>query len=68
MLLEELERRLPGLIGDNFRIVIDNDGQVIIFSGLRENDDDGELETLSGEEYSDEDLDLVPLMMLKDVD
>jgi hypothetical protein len=49
MILEELEEALVEILGDDFSIRTDDDGQLIVFTGLME-DDNGELTTF----YTDE--------------
>ena len=50
MFLEDLEEALVDLLGDDFSIRTDDDGQILIFTGLMENDE-GELTSLyDGEE------------------
>ena len=41
--IQSLEEKLLGLLGDNFRIVTDEDGQIVIHTGLYETDG-GDLE------------------------
>ena len=57
--IEDLEEALTDLLGDNFQIDVDNDGQLIIYSGLRESED-GELEEFISEDDMEEDLDIDP--------
>lgn len=42
MNLEELEEELDAILDSSFRIEVDSNGQVVIFTGLCQ-DDDGEL-------------------------
>jgi hypothetical protein len=50
MLLEDLEEELINILGDDFSIREDDNGQLIIFTGLTE-DEDGELvDFYTGEE------------------
>lgn len=53
MNIEELEESLVDLLGDNFDIDTDSEGQIIIYTGLRE-DDEGELEEFVSEEDMEE--------------
>lgn len=57
--MEDLEEALIDLFGDGFQIDVDNEGQVIIYTGLRETDD-GDLEEFISEEDLEEDLDVDP--------
>lgn len=59
MNIEELEEGLVDLIGDNYTIDYDSEGQLIIYTGLQE-DDDGELERFVSEEDMEEDLEVDP--------
>lgn len=57
MLIQDLEEKLLGLLGDNFRIVTDEDGQIVIHTGLYDNDGELEEETI-GLDDEDDDMDL----------
>jgi hypothetical protein len=63
--IEELEEALVDVLGDGFRIDEDNQGQLVIFTGLRE-DDDGELVEYIDDEDLEEDPDLDPDMGILD--
>jgi hypothetical protein len=65
--VEELVDELSDLIGDNFSIKTNSKGQIIILTGLCENDD-GELETFVSDEDLDEDLDIDPEQEPLDLD
>lgn len=61
--IEELEEALEEILGSNFRIEQDKKGQIVIFTGLTQ-DDDGELLELDDEEEDiefDEDSEFEPL-------
>jgi hypothetical protein len=61
MNLEELEEALEEVLPNGFQIETDNHGQIIIYTGLRQ-DDDGELVDFEGEEEDpDFDPDFEPL-------
>ena len=57
MLIQDLEEKLLGLLGDNFRIVTDEDGQIVIHTELYDNDGELEEETI-GLDDEDDDMDL----------
>jgi len=56
--IASLEERLLGLLGDNFRITTDEDGQIIIHTGLYDNDGELEEETIGLDDDMDDGLDL----------
>lgn len=58
MNIEELEEALEDILPNGFQIETDNHGQLIIYTGLQQ-DDDGELVTFVNED-EDEDLDVDP--------
>lgn len=61
MTFEELEEALQEVLGTGYQIDTDNHGQIVIYTGLRE-DDDGELvEFEADEEDEDFDPDFEPL-------
>lgn len=61
MNLEELEEALEEVLPNGFQIETDNHGQIIIYTGLRQ-DDDGELVDFEAEEEDpDFDPDFEPL-------
>jgi len=62
MNLEELEEELEAILPGHFRIDTDNNGQIIILTGLQE-DDDGELVEcdLEGDDDEEFDEDFEPL-------
>lgn len=60
MILEELEISLVELLGDNFSIDVDEDGQLVIFTGLKENED-GDLIPSEEDEDDLEDSEFDPL-------
>lgn len=60
MNIEELEEALDEVLPAGYSIETDSHGQVIIFTGLSQ-DDDGELITFDSEEDEDVDPDLEPL-------
>ena len=60
MNLEELEEALEEVFPNGFQIETDNHGQIIIYTGLRQ-DDDGELVDFEGDEDEDVDPDFEPL-------
>lgn len=53
--LEELEEELEGILPPGFRIETDTNGEIVIRTGLRQDDDDGSLVEFDGEEDEDED-------------
>jgi hypothetical protein len=57
--LEELDEALIDILGDGFHVGQDSHGQLIIFSGLFENED-GELEEYLDDEDLEEDLEVDP--------
>ena len=57
--IEDLEEALVDILGDGFQIDQDNHGQIIIYTGLCE-DDNGELEEFINEEDLEEDLEMDP--------
>jgi hypothetical protein len=57
--MEDLEEALIDLFGDGFQVDVDNEGQIIIYTGLKETDD-GELEEFISDEDLEEDLDVDP--------
>jgi len=65
--MEDLEEGLIDLLGDGYQIDVDNEGQIVIYTGLCENDD-GELETFVSEEDLEEDLDIDPDQEALDLD
>jgi hypothetical protein len=60
MNLEELEEALVDILPSGFHMGTDKQGQVIIYTALRE-EDDGELVDFEDEEEEDADPDLEPL-------
>lgn len=56
MNLDDLEEELENLLSSNFRIELDSHGQVVIFTGL-EQDEDGELVEHHRDEDDEEDED-----------
>lgn len=56
MNIEELEEALEDILPAGFQIETDNHGQLIIYTGLAQ-DDDGELIDFEGEEEEDLDVD-----------
>lgn len=59
MNIEELEEALEDILPPGFQIETDNHGQIIIYTGLAQ-DDDGELVDFEGDEDEDEDPDFDP--------
>ena len=59
MNIEELEEGLAEIIGDFFTVDVDAEGQLIIYTGLQENED-GELVEFLSDEDLEEDLDIDP--------
>jgi hypothetical protein len=57
--IDELEDSLTDILGDGFVIEQDRNGQLIIFTGLRQ-DDDGELTEYLDDEDLEEDLESDP--------
>lgn len=57
--IEELEEALVDVLGDGFRIDEDSHGQLVVYTGLRE-DDEGELVEYIDDEDLEEDPDLDP--------
>jgi len=57
--MEDLEEALTDILGNGFQVDVDNEGQIIIYTGLRETDD-GELEEFVSEEDLEEDLEVDP--------
>jgi RNA polymerase primary sigma factor len=63
MTLEDLEEALEELLPNGFEIDVDNNGQLIIYTGLTQDDDgdlveyEGDDEDLDDEDLDDEDLD-----------
>ena len=60
MNIEELEEALDDLFPGGFSIETDNHGQLIVYTGLTQ-EDDGELVAFDSEEDEDADPDLDPL-------
>jgi len=60
MNLEELEEALDELFPGGFSIETDNHGQLIVYTGLQQ-DEDGELSSADTEEDEEADPDLEPL-------
>lgn len=60
MNIEELEEALDELFPGGFSIETDNHGQIIVYTGLKQ-DDDGELSVIDSEEDEDYDPDHDPL-------
>jgi hypothetical protein len=58
--LESLEEALDELFPGGFSIETDSHGQIVIYTGLK-SDEDGELSTIDSEEDEDRDPDLDPL-------
>lgn len=58
--IEELEEALEEILGSGFQIETDNHGQIIIYTGLRRDDDDGSLVEFEGDDDEDEDPDFDP--------
>lgn len=60
--LEELEEELENILPSGFRIETDNNGEIIIRTGLRQDDDDGSLVEFDGneDEEDEEDPDFDP--------
>lgn len=56
MNIEELEEALEDILPNGFQIETDNHGQIIIYTGLQQ-DDDGELVDFVQEDDEDEDVD-----------
>lgn len=56
MNIEELEEALEDVLPNGFQIETDNHGQIIIYTGLRQ-DDDGELVDFVDEDEVDPDFD-----------
>lgn len=54
MNIEELEEALDDLFPGGFSIETDNHGQIVVYTGLKQ-DDDGELSTFESEEDEDYD-------------
>jgi hypothetical protein len=65
--MEDLEEVLLDLLGDGFQLDVDSEGQVIIYTGLRETDD-GELEKFVSDDDLEEDLDIDPDLEQLDLD
>lgn len=63
MNIEELEEALDELFPNGFSIDYDNHGQLVVYTGLKkqEDDDDGDLVPLDLEEDEDADPDFDPL-------
>lgn len=59
MNLEELEEELAAVLPAGFQIETDNHGQIIIYTGLMQ-DDDGELVDFEGDDADEEDPDFDP--------
>lgn len=59
MNIEELEEELEVILPAGFSIETDRNGEIVIRTGLRQ-DDDGELVDFDGEEDEDEDPDFDP--------
>lgn len=57
MTLEELEEALEEIFPNGFEIDVDDNGQLVIYTGLSQNDD-GELVEFNSEEYEDDDEEL----------
>jgi len=57
--IEELEEALEEILGSGFQIETDNHGQLVIYTGLRQ-DDDGSLVDFEGDEDEEEDPDFDP--------
>jgi hypothetical protein len=60
MNIEELEEALDGVLPAGYSIETDNHGQIIVYTGLTQ-DDDGELSPFDSEEDEEIDPDLDPL-------
>lgn len=64
MTLEDLEEALEEVLPHGFEVDVDNNGQIVIYTGLTQ-DEDGELVEFEGDEDDDdedeEDPDLEPL-------
>ncbi len=56
MTLEDLEEALEEILPSGFEIEMDKHGQLVIFTGLTQ-DDDGSIVEFEGDEDDDEDLD-----------
>ena len=68
MNIDELEEALEELLGDGFTLDEDSHGQLVIWTGLCQ-DDDGELVEFLADEDLEEDLDIDPdLTPLDDLD
>jgi hypothetical protein len=57
MTFEELEEALQEILGGGYQIDKDNHGQIIIYTGLCEEDDGGELVEFESDDDEDEDFD-----------
>lgn len=57
--MEDLEEGLIDLLGDGYQIDVDSEGQIIIYTGLRETED-GDLEEFISDEDLEEDLEVDP--------
>lgn len=55
--LEELEEELENILPSGFRIETDTNGEIIIRTGLRQDDDDGSLVEFDGDEDEEEEED-----------
>lgn len=55
--LEELEEELENILPAGFRIETDANGEIVIRTGLRQDDDDGSLVEFDGEDDEDEEED-----------
>jgi len=59
MNLEDLEEALVEILGEDFEIVTDEEGQLVVWTGLKE-DEDGELVDYLSDEDVEEDMEIDP--------
>jgi len=63
MNIEELESALVDILGDDFSIEEDDQGQLVVYTGLRradDSEDDDDLIEFISEDETEEDLDIDP--------